>query len=622
MTDAPTPRPQWGPRFWGPRVQPDPSVAFNPHRLTLAALTYPAWKHCLIAAFRSGCLALLGHPGLALAWFIVSCLTDIAFQAIIGVWSREARESRNVEAPVRVAVLCAFRSALYVAGPLVATLQGGRPEDFLFLTLLSGSTIAFSLSYGAFSKKVFWGMALPPLLGFSLVAVALLAPVQAAVILASVAFTAVVMMMVWTTWRDAMAEWRRTHDASLKMIRALEAARDRALAERVAADEAREVARRAGQAKADFLAMMSHQIRTPMNGVLGMAEMLRVTATGEEQKTRLRMLTDSGEHLLAILDDILDMSKVDAGRLGLTFEREDLPRFLEQLVAFWQPEAAAKGLTLRLEADPRLPRFVSMDAVRLRQVLFNLLGNAIRFTEVGSVTVTAQAGAPIDGRVRLRLAVRDTGPGVPAEVLPRLFEPFAGIGEVATRRFDGAGLGLAICKQMTELMGGRIRAESTPGDGATFHIELVLETARAARAARRDDADDELPPLKVLAVDDNAVNLDVVEQMLALRGHAVVKAASGAEGLRMASEQIFDLVLMDIHMPEMDGIEVLKTLRAHPGLNQTTPVVALTADVTSGGPDRYIALGFNDCTTKPLQSRRLYEVIARSLAMPAVGEPA
>jgi CheY-like chemotaxis protein len=265
-----------------------------------------------------------------------------------------------------------------------------------------------------------------------------------------------------------------------------------------------------------------------------------------------------------------------------------------------------------------------MDAVRLRQVLFNLLGNAIRFTEVGSVTVTAQAGAPIDGRVRLRLrlAVRDTGPGVPAEVFPRLFEPFARTEDVATRRFDGAGLGLAICKQMTELMGGRIRAESTPGEGATFHIELVLETAKAGRAARREDADDELPPLKVLAVDDNAVNLDVVEQMLALRGHAVIKAASGAEGLRIASDQIFDLVLMDIHMPDMDGIEVLKALRAHPGLNQTTPVVALTADVTSGGPDRYIALGFNDCTTKPLQSRRLFEVIARSLAMPAVGEHA
>lgn len=617
MTDARKAEPSWGPRAWGPRVQPAQGIAFNPYKLTLASLTYPAWKHCMIGGFRAGCLALLGHPWAALAWFAASCAADVFFQGMIGVWTRKAPDSGAVETPMKVALLCAFRGCLYISGPLVVTLQSGHPEDFLFLTLMTWSTVAFALSYGAFSQKVFWGMALPSMLGFAFLGARMLAPLHAAVIIASTVFTALVMTMVWLTWRDAMAEWRRTHNASLEMIRDLEATRDRAVAERGAADEAREAARRAGQAKANFLAAMSHEIRTPMNGVLGMAEVLRLTAKDPEQVESLRTLTESGEHLLTILNDILDMSKVDSGRLDLAFEPEDLPRFLEQLIVFWGAQAQAKGLELRLQADETLPRFVVMDAVRLRQVLFNLIGNALKFTEHGSVNIAARAGPAREGRVRLSLAISDTGPGISPDALPMLFERFSQVEEAATRRHGGAGLGLAICKQITELMGGRIRAESTLGEGTTFHIDLVLEVSQTGPPTARDDSDDdEFRALKILAVDDNAVNLQVVERMLAMRDHAVFKAASGVEALAMAAEQTFDVVLMDIHMPGMSGIEVLKELRVRAGPNRATPVIALTADVTSGGADRYLRLGFSEYTTKPLQPRVLFNAIARAITAP------
>jgi len=592
-------------------------AVFNPYRLTLASLSYPAWRHCGIAGLRSGCLALLGHPVLAMAWFTASCLTDILLQWAVAGWTRTAPEEEGVEAPLLVALICGFRSSLYISAPMAAALLGGGPAEFLFLTLMACSVVAFSLSYGAFSQRVFWAMALPVLSALAMTAAVTLDPLPAAVITVSIVITSLVMTLVWTTWRDSMADWRRTHNASLELIADLRAARDRALAERIAADEAREAARRAGEAKSNFLAAMSHEIRTPMNGVLGMAELLRLAEKDPEQVARLRMLSESGEHLLAILDDILDMSRVESGRLDLAFEAHDLPRFLEQVAAFWAGEAAAKGLELHLDADPGLPRFVTMDAVRVRQVLFNLIGNAVKFTDAGAVTLSARAGAPLEGRARVVLTVTDTGPGVAPEMLPRLFERFSQAEDAATRRFGGAGLGLAICKQMTELMGGRIRVDSRPGEGARFHVELVLALAGREAIQAPDDAPDaDGRQLTVLAVDDNPINLQVVEQMMALRGHAVVKASDGHEALEIAATQAFDLVLMDIHMPGMSGIEVLQALRAGTGPNRAAPVVALTADVTSGGEDRYRALGFSAYTTKPLQPPRLFAAVEKALAAP------
>jgi CheY-like chemotaxis protein len=289
------------------------------------------------------------------------------------------------------------------------------------------------------------------------------------------------------------------------------------------------------------------------------------------------------------------------------------------VVAFWTPQAEAKGLRLELIADPSLAHVVNMDAVRLRQVLYNLIGNALKYTEEGAVTVSARCGPARQGRVRTTITISDTGRGISPEAIPTLFDRYSLGGEVAAQRYGGTGLGLAICKQMTELMGGRIRVESTPGQGASFHVELVLELARTAALdqGRKPAAPaGKVRALKILAVDDDLVNLAVVEQLLTGAKHQVFKAASASEALQMAAGQAFDLILLDIHMPEMSGGAALRELRSRDGPNRTTPAIALTADVVSGGRQAYLAQGFAEHATKPIRAGELLDAIARS-ARPA-----
>ena len=405
-------------------------------------------------------------------------------------------------------------------------------------------------------------------------------------------------------------QWQATHNARQSLIDDLAAAHDRAVQERAAADEAREAARQANLAKSAFLATMSHEIRTPMNGVLGMAELLMREETEPAQIKRLETLISSGEYLMSILNDILDFSKIDAGRVEIDARPEDLGGFLDQLVAFWGPRADEKALTLRLDVDPSLPAAVAMDQLRVRQVMFNLLGNALKFTDSGSVTLRARA-EPIDAdHVTLRLSVIDSGPGIADEHIPLLFERFSQ-GERST---GGTGLGLAIARQLCDLMGGVLRVESTLGAGSTFHVELPLAIAALAAPAPTSDAEEiDLPPLKVLAVDDNAINLLVLEQLLAVFGHTVIKADDGASGLEMLAAEAFDIVLMDIQMPGMSGIEALNALRASNGPNAGAPVIALTADVVSGGRDHYLRLGFDGHAAKPIQIGDLMAAIAQTL---------
>jgi signal transduction histidine kinase/ActR/RegA family two-component response regulator len=430
----------------------------------------------------------------------------------------------------------------------------------------------------------------------------------------------VLLLAVMTeTTRRVIGAWHIAFLDNVALIPELEEARDQAIAERAAADEAREEARQAGRAKANFLATMSHEIRTPMNGVLGMAQLLQRDETDPAQKERIEVLMDSGEYLLSILNDILDVSKIDAGRLDIMPAPEDLRLFFDRLVGFWGAGADEKGVALILDVADSVPDFALIDALRLRQVLFNLVGNALKFTEAGSVSVIAEAMPNGEGAALLHMAVRDTGIGIPADHLPQLFTRFSQGDESEVRKFGGTGLGLAIAKQLIELMGGRIWAESELGKGSAFHIKLPLALADGAGSSGpAEDAEGAVPlsGLQVLAVDDNAVNLLVLDQLLSSFGHEVTKAASGADALATMNERLFDLILLDIQMPGMTGIEVLQRLRAGDGPNRDAPVVALTADVTSGGRKRYLELGFTDHSPKPIQIQELMDSIARAMAEP------
>jgi CheY-like chemotaxis protein len=265
----------------------------------------------------------------------------------------------------------------------------------------------------------------------------------------------------------------------------------------------------------------------------------------------------------------------------------------------------------------RTPQFVLVDAVRLRQVLFNLVGNALKFTHQGKVELAVDAQPNGAGAVLLHISVRDTGPGIAKEDLPRLFNRFTQADDSEVRKFGGTGLGLAICKQLVELMGGRIWAESAVGKGSTFHVKLPLALAEAAAPAEASEGGEpaaSVEGLKVLAVDDNSVNLLVLDQLLSSLGFDVSRAGSGAEALQALATEPFDLVLMDIQMPEMSGAEAVKRLRAAKGPNQDAPVVALTADVTSGGRKRYLKEGFDEHCAKPIKLDELMGAVARALA--------
>ena len=375
------------------------------------------------------------------------------------------------------------------------------------------------------------------------------------------------------------------------------------------------MARSANKAKSNFLATMSHEIRTPMNGVLGMAQLLKRDEIDPTQIQRLDVLIDSGEYLLAILNDILDVSKIDAGKLELAPASEDIGGLLEKLVSFWSARADEKGVRLTLQVGPDVPKRVMVDALRLRQVMFNLVGNALKFTEHGSIDIIADAADRGDGRVDLHVAIRDTGPGIAERHVTFLFDRFSQVEDAQARRFGGTGLGLAIVKQLTELMDGRVWVESVPGQGSTFHIEIPLQVIAAPARDAPEFAEATLPleRLKVLAVDDNAINLLVLEQLLSSLGHHVDKAASGGQALDILARTPFDLVLSDIQMPEMTGTELLRRLRAGPGPNRDVPIVALTADVTSGGRQHYLDQGFTDHAAKPIQLTDLLEAMARAL---------
>jgi len=369
----------------------------------------------------------------------------------------------------------------------------------------------------------------------------------------------------------------------------------------------------ANEAKSAFLAMMSHEIRTPMNGVLGMAHALAQTPLNDEQRGQIDMLTRSGDGMMTILNDILDLSKIEAGRLTLEATVFDLSDVVNGVQTLWIGPAREKGLELACEIAPSVPRWVMGDPTRVRQILINHVSNAVKFTESGAVTVRVSAG---DDDLVL-ISVRDTGIGLTAPEQDRLFQAFSQADASITRRFGGTGLGLSISKQLVSLMGGYIRVESAPGMGTEFSIVLRLPAAAAppAQAAR---AEVDLGRLRILVAEDNRINQAVVQAVLGAIDAEVDLADDGAEALRLLGLQSYDLVLMDIHMPTMDGIEALRRLRAGEAGPPDQPVIALTADAMTGDVERFIALGFDAVESKPIQPARLIATIGEVLEAAAV----
>jgi signal transduction histidine kinase/ActR/RegA family two-component response regulator len=380
------------------------------------------------------------------------------------------------------------------------------------------------------------------------------------------------------------------------------------------AEHRRRLAEAASAAKSNFLAVISHEIRTPMNAVVAAVKLLRRTRLDDDQKAHLRMLTEAGDGLLALLDDVLDLSKIEAGKMTIERVPVDLAEVLAGLQTLFWPQAQPKGLTIRTAIDGEVAREVMGDPLRLRQILVNLVSNAVKFADAGAIRIRVRLN-DIEP-ARLVIDVEDEGIGIAAGDLDRIFQPYEQGAAATSRHHGGSGMGLAISRRLARLMGGDLTVRSVAGEGSCFTVSLPYAAARPASSVTlpavpgAPGAAGKTAPVHVLIVDDYEINRRIVSLFIEPLGWAWTMAETGAEAVELCGTHSFDVIVMDMQMPVMDGLAATRAIRAGRGPNQATPIVALSANAMDHHRQAWADIGVDDFLTKPVDPEALITTLA------------